>query len=85
MGQRLQLSCRTSTPPNIEAIIDIDLTIIDTKYQRTVWTGKIEGYQKIGPNRGIFTGASRVFWFFKLVFSDAINKAWIDGGMLKAL
>ena len=72
-------------PPRIEATIDIDLTIIDTKYQRTIWTGKIENYQKIGPNKGIFTGTKKIFSFLNAIFSDAIEKAWIDNGMLNAL
>ncbi len=75
----------TGTPPKIEAIIDIDLTIIDKKYQRTIWTGKIEGYRNMGPNQGIFTNTNKTFLFFNTVFSDAIQKAWIDHGMLKAL
>ena len=72
-------------PPRIEATIDIDLTIIDTKYQRTIWTGKIENYQKIGPNKGIFTSTNKIFLFLNTVFSNAIEKAWIDYGMLNAL
>lgn len=72
-------------PPSIEATIDIDLTIIDTKYQRTIWTGKIENYQKIGPNKGIFTSTNKIFLFLNTVFSNAIEKAWIDYGMLNAL
>ena len=52
------------TSPSIEATIDINLRIIDTKYQRTIWTGKIENYQKIGPNRGIFTSTNKIFSFF---------------------
>ncbi len=75
----------TGTPPSIDALIDIDLTIIDTKYQRTIWTGKIENYRKIGPNRGIFTGTNKIFLFLNTVFSNAIEKAWIDYGMLNAL
>jgi hypothetical protein len=71
--------------PSIVATIDIDLTIIDAKYQRTIWTGKIENYQKIGPNKGIFTSTNKIFLFLNAVFSDAIEKAWIDYGMLNAL
>ena len=71
--------------PSIEATIDIDFRINDTKYQRTIWTGKIENYQKIGPNKGIFTGTNKIFLFLNTVFSDAIEKAWIDYGMLNAL
>ena len=70
---------------SIIATIDIDLTIIDTKCQRTIWTGKIENYQKIGPNKGIFTGTNKIFLFLNTVFSNAIEKAWIDYGMLNAL
>ena len=73
------------TSPSMEATIDIDLTIIDTKNQRTIWTGKIENYQKIGPNKGIFTGTNKIFLFLNTVFSDAIEKAWIEYGMLNAL
>ncbi len=73
------------TSPSIKATIDIDLTIIDTKYQRTIWTGKIENYQEIGPNKGIFTGTNKIFLFLNTVFSNAIEKAWIDYGMLNAL
>ena len=73
------------TSPSIIATIDIDLTIIDTKYQRTIWTGKIENYQEIGPNKGIFTSKNKIFLFLNTVFSNAIEKAWIDYGMLNAL
>jgi hypothetical protein len=59
--------------------------IVDTKYQRTIWAGKIEAYRKMGKNKGVFTGARKIFSFFNLVFSRAIEKAWIDDGMLKAL
>jgi hypothetical protein len=75
----------TGIAPGIQAVIDIDVMIVDTKYQRTVWTGKIEAYRKMGKNKGVFTGASKIFSFFNLVFSKAIEKAWIDDGMLKAL
>lgn len=67
--------------PSIEATIDIDLTIVDTKFQKTIWTGKIENYRKIGPNKGIFTGTDKIFLFLNAVFSNAIKKAWIDHGM----
>ena len=73
------------TSPSIIATIDIDLTIIDTIYQRTIWAGKIENYQKIGPNKDIFTGTHKIFLFLNSVFSNAIEKAWIDYGMLNAL
>jgi hypothetical protein len=73
------------TSPSIEATIVIDLTIIDTKYQRTIWTGKIENYQEIGPNKGIFTGTNKIFLFLNTVFARAMEKAWIDDGMLNAL
>ena len=73
------------TSPSMEATIDIDLTIIDTKNQRTIWTGKIENYQKIGPNKGIFTGTNKIFLFLNTVFSDAVEQAWIEYGMLNAL
>ena len=73
------------TSPNIEATIDIDLTIIDIKFQRTIWSGKIKNNQKIGPNKGIFTGTNKIFSFLNTVFSDAINNAWIDQGMLDGL
>jgi hypothetical protein len=73
------------TSPSIEATIDIDLTIIDTKNRRTIWTGKIENYRKIGPNKGIFTGTNIIFLFLNTVFSDAIEKAWIEYGMLGSL
>ena len=53
------------TSPSIEATIDIDLTIIDTKNRRTIWTGKVENYQKIGPNKGIFTGTNKIFWLLR--------------------
>jgi len=71
--------------PSIEAVIDIDVMIVDMKYQRTIWSGKIEGYRKMGKSRGVFTGGGKIFSFFNLVFSRAIEKAWIDDGMLKAL
>jgi len=71
--------------PRILAIIDIDVMIIDTKYQRTIWTGKIEAYRTMSKSRGVFTGTSKIFSFFNLIFSSAIEKAWIDDGMLKAL
>ena len=71
--------------PSIEAVIDIDLMIVDTKYQRTIWTGKIEGYRKMGKSQGVFTSARKIFSFFNLVFSQALEKAWFDDGMLKAL
>jgi hypothetical protein len=73
------------TSPSIKATIDIDLTIIDTKSQKTIWTGKIESNRKIGPNKGIFTGKKKIFLFLNTVFSDAIEKAWNDYGMLNAL
>ena len=73
------------TPPIIEATIDVDLTIIDSKHQRTIWTGKIESHQEIGPNKGIFTGTKKIFLFLNTVFSKAIEKAWIDHGMRAAL
>jgi hypothetical protein len=73
------------TSPSIKATIDIDLTIIDTKYHRTIWSGKIENDQKIGPNKGIFTGTNKIFLFLNTVFSNAIEKAWIDYGKLNAL
>jgi len=72
-------------PGSIWVMIDIDLTLIDTKYQRTIWTGKIENYQKIRPNRGIFTSTSKITLSFNTFFSDAIKQAWIDYGMLNAL
>ena len=75
----------TGIAPGIQAVIDIDVMIVDTKYQRTIWAGKIECYRKMGKNKGVFTGASKIFSFFNLVFSKAIEKAWIDDGMLKAL
>jgi len=71
--------------PSIIATIDIDLMIIDTKHQRTIWTGKIENYRRMGPNKGIFTSANKIFLFFNRVFSDAIEKAWINNGMANAL
>lgn len=71
--------------PNIEAEIDIDIMIIDRKYQKTVWTGKLEGYRKMSKSKGVFTGASKIFLFFNHVFSSTIEKAWIDDGILKAL
>ena len=33
----------------------------------------------------IFTSTKKIFLFFNIVFSDAIEKAWIDDGMLNAL
>ena len=71
--------------PRIVTTIDIDLTIFDTKYQQTIWAGKIENYREIGPNRGIFTGTDTIFSFLNTVFSDAIEKACIDDGLLNAL
>jgi hypothetical protein len=59
--------------------------VIDTKDQRTIWTGKIENYRRMGPNRGMFTGTNKIFLFLNTVFSDAIEKAWIDYGMLNTL
>jgi len=73
------------TSPSIEAIIDIELIIIDTKYHQTIWTGRIENHRKIGRNRGIFTGTHKIFLFLNKAFSDAIEKAWIENGMLNAL
>ncbi len=75
---------RGSSPSRV-ATIDIDLMIIDTKYQRTIWTGKIENYRRMGPNQGLFTGTNKIFLFWNTVFSDAIEKAWIDYGMLNTL
>ncbi len=75
----------TGIAPGIQAVIDIDVMIVDMKYQRTIWAGKIKGYRKMGKNKGVFTGARKIFSFFNLVFSRAIEKAWIDDGMLKAL
>jgi hypothetical protein len=71
--------------PRIVATIDIDLTIIDTKYRQTIWTGKIENDREIGPNKGIFTGTDKIFLFLNTAFSDAIEKACIDNGLLNAL
>ncbi len=73
--------------PSVFATIDIDLMIVDTKHQRTIWTGKIENYQRMDPkqDRGLFTGANRIFLFLNTVYSNAIEKAWIDNGMLNAL
>ena len=73
------------TSPSIEATIDIDLTIIDTKYQKSIWTGKIENLQKIGPNKGIFTGTDKIFSFLNTAFADAIKDAWLDHGMQNSL
>ena len=73
------------TSPSIEATIDIDLAIIDTKYRKTIWTGRIENNCEIGPNRGIFTGTDKIFLFLNNAFSDALEKAWIQNGMLRAL
>jgi hypothetical protein len=73
------------TSPSIAAEIDIDVMIIDRKYQKTIWTGKLEGYQKMSKSQGVFTGARKIFSFFNLLFSSAIEKAWIDDGMLEAL
>ena len=75
----------TGIAPGIQAVIDIDVMIVDTKYQRTIWAGKINSYRKMGKHKGVFTGASKIFSFFNLVFSKAIEKAWVDDGMLKAL
>jgi hypothetical protein len=72
-------------PPSILATIDIDLMIIDTKHQRTIWTGKIENYRRMGSNQGLFTSTNKIFLFLNTVFSNAIEKAWIDNGMLNAL
>jgi hypothetical protein len=60
-------------------------SLIDTKNRRAIRTGKIENYRKIGPNKGIFTGTKKIFLFLNSVFSNAIEKAWIDYGMLNAL
>jgi hypothetical protein len=73
------------TPPSMVATIDIDFTIIDIKRQKTIWTGKIENYRRMGRNRGVFTGTNNIFLFLNKVFSDAIEEAWIDHGMLNAL
>jgi len=70
--------------PSIEAIIDIDVMILDRRYQRTIWTGKVQACRKM-DSHGIFTDASKAFLFFNLVFSRTIEKAWIDDGMFKAL
>jgi hypothetical protein len=39
----------------------------------------------MGPNQGLFTGTNKIFLFLNTVFSDAIEKAWIDYGMLNTL
>ena len=70
--------------PSIEAIIDIDVMIQDRRYQRTIWTGKVQDCRKM-DSHGIFTDPSEAFLFFNQVFSRAIEKAWIDDGMFKAL
>jgi hypothetical protein len=72
-------------PPSIVTQIEIDVTIEDNKSQEIVWNDKIVGYRRIGPNRGVFTGTEKVFMFVNRVFSDAIDDAWIDGGMKNAL
>jgi hypothetical protein len=69
-------------PPSMVATIDIDLMIIDTKYKKTIWTGKIENYRRMGRNRCVFTGTNKIYSFLNTVFSDAIEKTWIDYGML---
>ncbi|MBW2412236.1 MAG: hypothetical protein JRF72_20740 [Deltaproteobacteria bacterium] len=71
--------------PSIEATIDIDLSIIDTKYRKTIWTGRIENNCRIGRNAGIFTGTDKIFLFLNKAFSDALEKAWIENGMSSAL
>ncbi len=73
------------TSPSLEVDIEIDLTIIDTKFQKTIWTGKIEYFGKMGPNKGIFTRTNRIFSFLNTALSDAIERAWIDYGMSNAL
>jgi hypothetical protein len=70
--------------PSLEAIIDVDVMIQDRRYQRTIWTGKVQDYRKM-DSHGIFTDASEAFLLFNLVFSRAIEKAWIDDGMSKVL
>ena len=70
--------------PSLEAIIDIDVMIQDRRCQRTIWTGKVQDFRKM-DSHGIFTDASEAFLLFNLVFSRAIEKAWIDDSMSKAL
>ena len=72
-------------PPSIVAQIDIDVSIVDKKYQKTVWSDKITNYRRIGPNRGVFTSTEKTFFFLNRVFSDAIEDAWINDGMRAAL
>jgi hypothetical protein len=72
-------------PPSMVATIDIDLMLIDVKYQKTIWNGKIENYRRMGRNQGVFTGTDKIFSFLNRVFSDAIEEAWVDSGMLNSL
>jgi hypothetical protein len=73
------------TSPSIVATIDIDLLILDTPTRKSLWKGKIVAYRKMGANRGIFTNTEKIFTFFNDVFSDAVERAWLDGGIRKAL
>jgi hypothetical protein len=58
------------------------LLIIHIILQRQLF---IRFIREIGPNKGIFTGTDKIFLFINTVFSDALEKACIDNGLLNAL
>jgi len=69
----------------IGAIVDIDVLIFDNKKKEFVWTGKIEKFQKKGMSAGIFTSTNRLVSLLNGTLSDAMQNAWLNQGMLKAL
>jgi hypothetical protein len=70
---------------SIVAQIEIDVTIVDNKYQKTIWNDNILAYRRMGRNTGVFTGTEKTFSFLNRVFSDAIEYAWFKDGMRSAL
>ena len=59
-----------------EAEVDFDINIHDTKLNKTIWSGKIEGYELEDPKKILgLTG------FLNKVLGDAINKVWNDKSM----
>lgn len=59
-----------------EAEVDIDIEIFDSKLNKTVWTGKIAGYESKDPKET--TGLTN---FLNTILGDAINIAWNNQGM----
>jgi tetratricopeptide (TPR) repeat protein len=59
-----------------EAEVDFDIKIYDSKLNKPVWTGKIEGYELEDPQKIVGLPG-----FLNKVLGDAINKAWNENSM----